>query len=319
MRRESRDFAAPGAERPVVVWERAGDRPLEFDVAGGMRFTIGREAGNAIVIPSPFVSKTHAVLEFRDGRWLVEDAGSANGTRLNGAPVKVHAVMPGDLIEVGDQRLRFVDRGRPRPRPATAGAPGATRPSATGGGANKLVRLALAAFGTMLVMGALMWLLVSGGDSPGSGAIPKETRPLADLPVGTSGPVRPVAGDSVLVRSIEDRAATAGVRPADALYDEGVAQLRGGRVREAAHLFAAVLRHDPRHAGARARLEEARAAWERAIVEQMARADRAFGNLRYDEAIVAWEQVLQLADERDPRRATAASGVDRATRLLRPR
>jgi cytochrome c-type biogenesis protein CcmH/NrfG len=51
----------------------------------------------------------------------------------------------------------------------------------------------------------------------------------------------------------------------------------------------------------------------------MARADRAFGNLRYDEAIVAWEQVLQLADERDPRRATAASGVDRATRLLRPR
>ena len=67
------------------------------------------------------------------------------------------------------------------------------------------------------------------------------------------------------------------------------------------------------------RLEEARLAWENAIVDHLARADRAFGELRYDDAILEWGHVLLLANEGDPRLATARAGVDRARRLRQPR
>src|SRR5262245_36480768 len=117
------------SEQVTLVWERAGTKPVAFDLRDRDTFTIGRDASNAIVIASNFVSKAHAVLQRRDGHWLIEDQGSANGTRLNGAPVKVHAVAPGDVIEVGDQRLVLVDRSRRVPAPAD-GVPRGGAPSA---------------------------------------------------------------------------------------------------------------------------------------------------------------------------------------------
>ncbi|MHB9022619.1 MAG: FHA domain-containing protein [Armatimonadota bacterium] len=64
---------------------------------------IGREATCAISIPNHFVSKRHARVYLHDGRWLVEDLGSTNGTLLNGqALTQPQPITPGDRLTVGD-------------------------------------------------------------------------------------------------------------------------------------------------------------------------------------------------------------------------
>ncbi len=43
-------------------------------------YTLGRFPTNDIVIPDPYVSRRHARLFYKDGRWFIEDLGSTNGT-----------------------------------------------------------------------------------------------------------------------------------------------------------------------------------------------------------------------------------------------
>jgi predicted component of type VI protein secretion system len=64
---------------------------------------IGREAFNDIVLYDPEVSRNHAHIKFHEGRYIIEDLGSTNGTFVNGrritAPVPLH---DGDAIEMGE-------------------------------------------------------------------------------------------------------------------------------------------------------------------------------------------------------------------------
>ncbi|MCR5736734.1 MAG: FHA domain-containing protein [Eubacterium sp.] len=50
-------------------------------------FTIGR-AGTDITIPETYISKVHAIISYKDGRYKVADYGSTNGTKLNGKELK---------------------------------------------------------------------------------------------------------------------------------------------------------------------------------------------------------------------------------------
>lgn len=64
---------------------------------------IGREAFNDIVLYDPEVSRNHAHIQYHQGRYIIEDLGSTNGTFVNGkritAPVPLHN---GDTIEMGE-------------------------------------------------------------------------------------------------------------------------------------------------------------------------------------------------------------------------
>ncbi len=74
------------------------------------RTTLGRAAGNDMVINSARVSREHACLLRQGWRVILEDLGSTNGTYLNGE--RVHAPMElrdGDRIQVGDVLLIFHD------------------------------------------------------------------------------------------------------------------------------------------------------------------------------------------------------------------
>lgn len=53
------------------------------------------------------VSRRHAELRVRDGRWMVRDLGSINGTWLNGRRVGDAEVRPGDELRLGDAVLRL--------------------------------------------------------------------------------------------------------------------------------------------------------------------------------------------------------------------
>jgi pSer/pThr/pTyr-binding forkhead associated (FHA) protein len=71
--------------------------------------TLGRAHGCTLPIDDTYVSATHAVLAWHDGRWWLRDAGSTNGTLLNDQPVP-EAETPvtfGDVIVVGTARLRL--------------------------------------------------------------------------------------------------------------------------------------------------------------------------------------------------------------------
>jgi pSer/pThr/pTyr-binding forkhead associated (FHA) protein len=85
----------------------AGTLPLggrEFQLFGVI--DIGRNASCAISIPNNFVSTHHARMQVKDGRWILEDLGSTNGTLLNGQLlVGAHTLKPGDTIHVGDTEL----------------------------------------------------------------------------------------------------------------------------------------------------------------------------------------------------------------------
>lgn len=63
---------------------------------------IGRQVGNTIVLESSRVSKRHCRLVVSDGKVVLEDQGSANGTFVNGSLVKDKDLQPGDKISVGD-------------------------------------------------------------------------------------------------------------------------------------------------------------------------------------------------------------------------
>ncbi len=80
----------------------------------GERLGIGRSSRNAIHIADATVSKDHAELTQRAGRWHVLDLGSRNGTRVNGIDVTETAPLgPGDSLEVGQVLLRIARIGAP--------------------------------------------------------------------------------------------------------------------------------------------------------------------------------------------------------------
>jgi serine phosphatase RsbU (regulator of sigma subunit) len=78
---------------------------IKFDK---MKMTIGRSSRNDICIGDPFASRLHAELKQEGDQVVLIDAGSANGTFLNGqrvtAPIPLR---PGDLIRIGETEIEY--------------------------------------------------------------------------------------------------------------------------------------------------------------------------------------------------------------------
>jgi Nif-specific regulatory protein len=70
--------------------------------------TIGREASNGIAISDPSVSRKHCLLSGQNGRFLVRDLDSRNGTLVNGAGVEEQWLQHGDEIATGDSSFLFL-------------------------------------------------------------------------------------------------------------------------------------------------------------------------------------------------------------------
>lgn len=90
----------------IVISEKGGaERRERYDQN---EVTIGRVKGNDVLLPKGNVSKRHARLIVRDGRYIVTDLKSTNGTYVNHRRI-THAtlVREGDRIYVGDFVLRI--------------------------------------------------------------------------------------------------------------------------------------------------------------------------------------------------------------------
>jgi hypothetical protein len=85
---------------------RTPPRLLALDWSGAeSEMLIGRHASCDVVLDDLVVSRRHAQLRFRDGRWILQDLASTNGTLVNGVTVGRCELRPGDLVELGDARL----------------------------------------------------------------------------------------------------------------------------------------------------------------------------------------------------------------------
>ncbi len=98
----------PSAPRFYVL--NSDERGTEYVLAGD-EVRIGRAEDLEVCINHPSISREHAVVASVDGGYSVRDLGSANGMRVNGEDVKEQVIHPGDLVELGQVKLRFVAPG----------------------------------------------------------------------------------------------------------------------------------------------------------------------------------------------------------------
>jgi hypothetical protein len=73
--------------------------------------SVGRNTESAVFLDDITVSRSHATFERRDGEWFVRDAGSLNGTYVNGEQVDETKLATGDQVQIGRFRLTFFQAG----------------------------------------------------------------------------------------------------------------------------------------------------------------------------------------------------------------
>ena len=72
---------------------------------GSKEVSIGRSPENGMVIDNPAVSHYHARVFNEEGRLMLEDFGSMNGTFVNGQRVKMVTLKPGDSVAIGKHTI----------------------------------------------------------------------------------------------------------------------------------------------------------------------------------------------------------------------
>jgi adenylate cyclase len=87
----------------------SGDERQEFELAAFN--TIGRHPDNSIQVLDRIISKEHAQIQrAADGRFLLRDLRSLNGTFIRGERVGEHYLVDGEEITMGSTRLLYVDK-----------------------------------------------------------------------------------------------------------------------------------------------------------------------------------------------------------------
>ena len=87
--------------------------------ANGAPITIGRGPDNSIAIDNLAVSNRHAQIKSEQGRLIIEDLDSLNGTFVNNQRVKRAALKSGDVVVVGKHSI-YVDETDRDEAPASA-------------------------------------------------------------------------------------------------------------------------------------------------------------------------------------------------------
>jgi serine/threonine protein kinase len=83
--------------------------------------TLGRHPENDVQLDDELmVSRHHAVIAVEQGRYVLYDRDSANGTWVNGQRIFRHVLAPGDRIQIWQSQFAFTTSDTPPPSPAPA-------------------------------------------------------------------------------------------------------------------------------------------------------------------------------------------------------
>src|SRR4249920_2823075 len=104
----------------ILIQEKGGEqRRMVFNKA---EVTIGRVQGNDIILPKGNVSKRHSRIVLKDGKFIIVDLKSTNGTYVNGRKITSPLVIKDtDKIYIGDFIITVEE-----PNGASQHAPGAS-------------------------------------------------------------------------------------------------------------------------------------------------------------------------------------------------
>jgi serine/threonine protein kinase len=94
------------------------DNGRAFPLKEGDPLLIGRAHNTGARLTDPRVSRVHCQVKVEADRVVLFDLGSAGGTVVNGKRVDRCDLAPGDVIEVGDSRLRYDTQDEEAPGPA---------------------------------------------------------------------------------------------------------------------------------------------------------------------------------------------------------
>ncbi len=100
---------------PVLHIRIPGKEPMRYEMTGDTA-TIGHQRGNTVTLSGdPSLSRTHCKIRGAGRGFVIEDAGSANGTRLNGRRIQsAEPLCSGDTIRIGSTEIVFDDPLSPK-------------------------------------------------------------------------------------------------------------------------------------------------------------------------------------------------------------
>jgi general secretion pathway protein A len=98
-----------------ILLASGGKTVIERELRPG-RLVIGRTADNDIQIDSKFISRHHCQIVTQPSSCLIEDLNSTNGIYVQSKRVRRHNLNDGDVVQVGQHEIMYIDERAPRPR-----------------------------------------------------------------------------------------------------------------------------------------------------------------------------------------------------------
>lgn len=101
--REEESVPTPRAELVIKSGESKG---MKIRLGKGVS-NLGRRESNEVFLDDPNISRVHAQIELFEGKYILTDLGSLNGTYLNGKRIHRTHLSQGDHIKLGKTELDF--------------------------------------------------------------------------------------------------------------------------------------------------------------------------------------------------------------------
>jgi hypothetical protein len=128
------EFASSTARTPAIVSEtlppanagnhhlvgrillaNEGKTVIERELIPG-RLVIGRTPDNDLQIDSKFISRHHCQIVTQPDACVIEDLNSTNGIYVQSKRVRRHNLNDGDVVQVGQHEIMYIDERSPRVR-----------------------------------------------------------------------------------------------------------------------------------------------------------------------------------------------------------
>lgn len=109
----ARADTTPSAGTSPCLIVRKGPSPGEQFFLDRATVSIGRDPASDIFLNDMTVSRTHAILSVVGAEVSVRDAGSLNGTYVNGVCVDSAVLCNGDLLQIGTFQMSFLSQTVP--------------------------------------------------------------------------------------------------------------------------------------------------------------------------------------------------------------
>jgi pSer/pThr/pTyr-binding forkhead associated (FHA) protein len=93
--------------RPVLRITRGPGAGASYPLSESTATSIGRAKANDIMLEDVSISSQHCRVRPENGRFVVHDLQSTNGTFVNDRRVTAQALTEGDVIQVGETALQL--------------------------------------------------------------------------------------------------------------------------------------------------------------------------------------------------------------------